>query len=73
MATIFGVVLILVGLACWVRVYAILTSSNDPGDLRSRYDSSVNDSSVNKVTRNAGAAAYFAIGLIGLGFGISLL
>ncbi len=67
-ATLAGIVLILVGLACWVRAYVILMSSNDPGDLPSQYDSPVNTSA-----RTAGFAAYFVIGLIGIGFGISLL
>ncbi|RLC54831.1 MAG: hypothetical protein DRI30_08535 [Chloroflexi bacterium] len=68
MAAIVGIVLILVGLACWIRAYIVLTTSNDPRDLRSR-----DDSSANKVTRNAAVAAYCVIGLIGLVFGVSLL
>ena len=68
MAVVVGIFLILVGLACWVRVYAILTSSNDPEDLGSGHDSSVNE-----VARNAAVAAYFLVGLVGLAFGISLL
>ena len=34
-------ILILVGLACWIRAYIVLTSSNDPGDLQSQFDSPV--------------------------------
>ena len=68
MAAIVGIVLILVGLACWIRAYIVLTTSNDPADLRSR-----GDSSASKVARNAAIAAYCVIGLIGLGFGVSLL
>ena len=67
-ATLVGIFLILVGLACWVRAYAVLMSSNDPEDLLSQ-----DDSSVKTGARTAGFAAYFVIGLIGLGFGISLL
>ena len=68
MATILGIVLMLVGLACLIRAYLVLTTSNNPMDLRSR-----DDSSANKVARNAAVAAYCVIGLIGLGFGVSLL
>jgi hypothetical protein len=68
MAAAVGIFLILIGLACWVKVYAILRSSNDPEDLGNRYDSSVNE-----FARKAAVAAYFLVGLVGIAFGISLL